>query len=353
MPYINPEAVEKAKRVGLLEYLQQHEPGNLVKLSGNNYCTKDHSSLKISNGKWYWFSRGIGGYNALDYLTKVEELSFIQALQILSGETFERSYDYEKPIEKEERVLQIPELSENTTRVKQYLMKRGIDPEIIDYGIRNALIFETERYHNALFVGYDSGGIARYGAVRSTFTNYKGDITGSDKRFSFETEKYHNALFVGYDPGGIARYGAVRSTFTNYKGDVTGSDKRFSFSFSGGPELHLFEAAIDLLSYASILKMEGKDWEQDSYLSLAGVSAAGNNKVPAALSQYLKDHDNIKTICFHLDNDEVGRGATASIMSALSGKYELIDEPPESGKDVNEALMNRIHNRKKKEEMTR
>ena len=309
MPYINPEAVEKAKRVGLLEYLQQHEPGNLVKLSGNNYCTKDHSSLKISNGKWYWFSRGIGGYNALDYLTKVEELSFIQALQILSGETFERSYDYEKPIEKEERVLQIPELSENTTRVKRYLMKRGIDPEIIDYGIQNAMIFETE--------------------------------------------KYHNALFVGYDPGGIARYGAVRSTFTSYKGDVTGSDKRFSFSFSGGSELHLFEAAIDLLSYATLLKMDGKDWRKNSYLSLAGVSAAGKHKVPAALSQYLKDHENIKTIRLHLDNDEVGRGATESIMSALSGKYELIDEPPESGKDVNEALMNRIQDRKTKGDIVR
>ena len=144
MPYINPEAVEKAKQVGVLEYLQQHEPGNLVKLSGNSYCTRDHDSLKVSsNGKWYWFSRSIGGYNALDYLTKVEDLPFIQALQILSGETFERHYDYEKPVEKEEKVLQIPELSENTTRVKRYLMRRGIEPEIIDYGIQNALIFEV------------------------------------------------------------------------------------------------------------------------------------------------------------------------------------------------------------------
>ena len=309
MPYINPEAVEKAKQIGLLEHLQQHEPGNLVKLTGNNYCTRDHDSLKISNGKWYWFSQGIGGYNALDYLTKVEELSFIQALQILSGETFDCHNDYEKPPEKEEKVLQIPELSADTTRVRKYLMKRGIAPEIIDYGIKHAMIFETEQYHNA--------------------------------------------LFVGYDPGGIARYGAVRSTFTSYKRDVTGSDKRFSFSLSGGSDLHLFEAAIDLLSYASLLKMDGKNWLQDSYLSLAGVSAAGKNKMPIALSQYLKDYENIKTIRLHLDNDEVGRGATESIMSALSGKYELIDEPPESGKDVNEALMNRIQDRKTKGDIVR
>ena len=216
MPYINQEVIEKAKEVDLLSFLQQHEPGNLVKLTGSNYCTREHDSLKISNGKWFWFSRGIGGYNALDYLTKVEERPFIQAVQILTRETFERYYDCNNHKENTPKQLMIPELSDSTDRVKKYLMQREIDPEIIDYGIRNAMIFETAKYHNALFIGYDSGGIARYGAVRSTFTNYKGDLPGSDKRFSF--------------------------------------------SFSGGNDLLLFEAAIDLLSYISLLKMEGKDW---------------------------------------------------------------------------------------------
>ena len=301
MPYIDREVVERVKQIDLLSYLQQHEPGNLVRINSSNYCTKEHDSLKISNGKWFWFSRGIGGYNALDYLTKVEEMPFIQAVQVLSGETFESHYDYDHHEEKAPRVLQIPALSEDTSRVRQYLMKRGIDPEIIDYGIQNALIFETAQYHNA--------------------------------------------LFVGYDPGGIARYAAARSTFTNYKGDVTGSDKRFSFSFPGSdrsPDLHLFEAAIDLLSYVSILKLEGKDWQKDAMLSLAGVSAVQSKKcLPLALEQYLKDHPEVKKIHLHLDNDEVGRGATTAIMNALVGKYALYDEPPASGKDVNDDLVAR------------
>lgn len=301
MPYIDHEVVEKVKQIDLLSYLQQREPGNLVRINGSNYCTKEHDSLKISNGKWFWFSRGIGGYNALDYLTKVEEMPFIQAVQVLSGETFERHYDYDHHEENAPRVLQIPVLSEDTSRVQQYLMKRGIDPEIIDYGIRNALIFETAQYHNA--------------------------------------------LFVGYDPGGIARYAAARSTFTNYKGDITGSDKRFSFSFSGAehsPDLHLFEAAIDLLSYVSILKLKGKEWQKDAMLSLAGVSAAQNKRsLPMALEQYLKDHPDTKKIHLHLDNDLVGRGATDAIMNSLVGKYALYDEPPASGKDVNDDLIAR------------
>ena len=55
-----------------MTYLQNYEPRELVHFSGNVYCTRTHDSLKISNGKWYWHSRGIGGRSALDYLIKVK-----------------------------------------------------------------------------------------------------------------------------------------------------------------------------------------------------------------------------------------------------------------------------------------
>lgn len=78
MSYIAPEVVTEAKRMDLLTYLRTYEPGQLVRVSGNTYCTREHDSLKISNGKWMWWSRGIGGRTALDYLIKVKELSFIK-----------------------------------------------------------------------------------------------------------------------------------------------------------------------------------------------------------------------------------------------------------------------------------
>ena len=68
MPYIPPEVVEQARQIDLLTYLQSCEPQELVRISGNNYTTRTHDSLKISNGKWMWWSQRIGGYNALDYL---------------------------------------------------------------------------------------------------------------------------------------------------------------------------------------------------------------------------------------------------------------------------------------------
>ena len=67
MPYIPPEVVARAREMDLLTYLRTYEPQELVHFGGSTYCTREHDSLKISNGKWCWFSRGIGGYSALDY----------------------------------------------------------------------------------------------------------------------------------------------------------------------------------------------------------------------------------------------------------------------------------------------
>ena len=66
MAYFPAEDIARAKQVDLLTYLQTCNPGELVKVSANTYCTREHDSLKISNGKWHWFSRGIGGKTALD-----------------------------------------------------------------------------------------------------------------------------------------------------------------------------------------------------------------------------------------------------------------------------------------------
>ena len=68
-------------------YVQRYEPSPLKRVAGNVYCTKEHDSLKISNGKWYWWSRGFGGYSALDYLIKGKEYDFVEAVEILTGQT--------------------------------------------------------------------------------------------------------------------------------------------------------------------------------------------------------------------------------------------------------------------------
>ena len=83
MPYIPPDVVAQAREMDLLTYLRTYEPQELVRFAGGTHCTREHDSLEISNGKWCWFSREIGGYSALDYLIKVKKMPFTQVVKAI------------------------------------------------------------------------------------------------------------------------------------------------------------------------------------------------------------------------------------------------------------------------------
>ncbi len=309
--WVTPEQIEKAKQMDLLTYLQSYEPGNLKKISHDTWCTKEHDSLKISNGKWHWFSRHIGGKTALDYLIKVKGISFVKAVEIITGYAAVLPPVYtgiEKPIEPKK--LELPLYNEDICEVRRYLKGRGISDTVIDFCHENKMLYEDAKYHNCVFLGYD-GNTPKYGAVRSTVSDFKRDLTGSDKRFSF---------------------------FISAESD-TGT-------------VHLFESAIDLLSYASLEIKVKRNWRRDDLLSLAGVYKTDKKQdIPLALRTYLERHTVTKAVYLHLDNDEIGRTATKQITEALSSQYTVIDQPPQSGKDFNDYLKNEIRKEKRKEQV--
>lgn len=306
--WVTPEQIEQARQYDLLSYLQAYEPDNLKRLGSRTYCTKEHDSLKISNGKWHWFSRHIGGKGALDYLIKVRGFSFPEAVTALTNRSsVERFIPTE--IREMPRELEMPELHSDIHRVKRYLMRRGIDERLIDYCHKQGMLFEDAKYHNCVFLGKDESGKPKYGALRSTVTDFKRDLTGSDKHYPF---------------------------------CLSPNDKANA--------LHVFEGVIDLLSYVTLMMKEYQEWYRDDYISLAGVYETDKKQdIPFALS-YLDRNPNIRTVCLHLDNDEVGRKAAAQIKEALEDKYEVFDQPPKRGKDCNDYLQIEIRKRK---EMTR
>ena len=135
MPYIPPQVVQEVKRMDLLTYLKNYEPYELVHFSGNTYTTRTHDSLKISNGKWMWWSRGIGGRSALDYLIKVKDYSFLEAVELLAGQANIQpplSVSEQIPVEKH---LLLPKENQYHTNVFSYLTGRGIDEEIVQFCI--------------------------------------------------------------------------------------------------------------------------------------------------------------------------------------------------------------------------
>ena len=80
--YVPPELVKKAREIDLPTYFEMFEPGQLKRLSSGVYCTNEHDSLKMSNGKWFWWSRGIGGKNAIDYILSHSAQSKVTSLRL-------------------------------------------------------------------------------------------------------------------------------------------------------------------------------------------------------------------------------------------------------------------------------
>lgn len=302
MPYIPPEIVKRAEEMDLLTYLQNYEPEELVKVGNGTYTTKTHDSIRISNGLWNWFSEGVGGKNAISYLMKVKNYSFLEAVETIIG-----NVNVKKPViykeEKQDNIeLVLPQKSNNSERAKIYLMSRGIAPEIINECINDNLIYESLPNHNVVFIGFDDSKSPKYAFYRGTNkTRFMGEAKGSDKKYTFRLEAKTQCTRV-----------------------------------------HLFESAIDLLSYATLLKMKNIDWHKENMISLGGVNnpskISENNKIPIAIKEFLEKNPNINEIHLHLDNDEVGRNASKSLQEVLSKKYTVLDSPAPLGKDCNDYL---------------
>ncbi len=298
------EQIRQAKSVDLLSYLQRASPSELVRVSGSTWCLKDHDSLRISHGKWCWFSRGFGGVSAVDFLVKVRGFSFVEALSAVLGNG---AYSVPKQKEPSEKRLLLPPKSDTSDQVMEYLQQRAIDSGIIRYCLERNTLYESSDGRNAVFIGYDESGKPQYAAIRSIISNYKGDATGSDKRYSFRIK-----------------------------------------GVQGNRHLHVFESAIDLLSYATLVKRKGGDWTKDSLLSLAGVYIIKRDSVvPKALEYFLETYPDVETIHLHLDNDVVGKGAALGIMKGLRNRYQVWNQPPPRGKDVNDWLTFNSHYRER------
>lgn len=302
MPGVTKEQIARAKEWDLFSYLQRYEPEELKKCGMSEYCTKSHDSLRISNGKWHWHSRGIGGRTALDYLIKVRGMEFVDAVLLLCGEnvrtiaqnTATESIQAQKP-------FLLPPASRCGTAFVSYLLRRGIDGDIINHCISRGILYESRPHHNCVFVGRDPEGKARYAFQRGTCGEYKNDVEGSDKRYGFCLAASSLAC-----------------------GKVT-----------------VAESPVDALSVATLRKFRGEDWGDSHYLSLGGTA-------PCALLRFLKDNKAVTHIRLCLDNDRAGISGMEKIREAvredgeLAGRIRLIEDcpPPVSGgKDYNQMLM--------------
>lgn len=307
---ISKADLKRVKSLDLLTYYQNYEPDELVKNGWSDYSTKTHSSLHMSNGLWCYWAKNIGGKMALKFFIEVEGWKFLDAALYLKD-----LIDKQPPQIKtsqnaiNDRPFRLPEPNINNATARNYLMlERGIDKEIVDYCIQNRYLYEAKRDHSIIFIGYDHHHYPQYAAKRATNSSLKVDVTGSNKANCFN--------------------------IINDQSKV----------------LNVFESAIDLLSYLTLLKRQGRNYLNENYLSIGGATVLGSrieeSQLPIALETFLKRNPNIQEINLYLDNDRAGKDTTKKIIYHLNDHHIIHDNSPYRVKDINELLQKRIQSEK-------
>ena len=294
------ENIKAAREVQLVDFLNTYRPGELVRKSRDEYCTKSHSSLRITPSKnlFHWCSQSKGGRGALDYLLTVEGMSFRSAVMLLNemelipfqqvrAATVESSRTHD---------FTLPRPDKNAQAATAYLMHRGISPKVLRYCLNEGILYQTTRgnYRNCVFVGKDEGGVPRSAFQRGCQGTYRGDVTGSQKKYGF--------LMQAENPD--------------------------------CDTVELYEAPIDAMSGATLRQYTdiGK-WRSVHYLALGGL-----NHLP--IDYFLQQHPLVKNVVLCFDRDEPGLRFADTVAQRLAERGCNVEKRlPAVGKDYNESLI--------------
>ena len=298
MRRLTKEQIKKVKELDIVTFFKNYRPEELVRMGRNDsYCLKSHRSIKISNGMWCWWSNGgIGGRTALDFLIKVEGYEFKEACYYLLDLMNDLPPVMEIPRQKRNTGLLLPKPNDTDSEVFFYLTtERGLDPDLVSDLMKKGLIYEEAGSHNAVFMGLTERKVPAYAFKRSIYNGNKMEAAGSSKAYSFRLDN------------------------------------------ADSEDLHLFEGAIDLLSYVTIRIMKDVNWQEQGYLSLGGV--ADQERIPVALVNYLERCPHVKNIYVHFDRDAPGMKSMAKLKNALSDNFNVEDRILAYYKDENEQLI--------------
>ena len=292
---ITDEQKERAAFVNLPQFLMAH--GFDLKKVGREYVWKDHDSLHIKDngpgerGQWFRFSENKGGDN-IGLLREYMDMSFIDAVEALTGEHIDRTYTpshtYEpKPVQQTARELSLAE-ADNCRRVFAYLCKtRGLDYDMLSALVKKGVISQEEKTGNVLFKYFDTDGkvIGAEKVGTSTEHKFKGIATGSVGGHGFEV---------------------VRGT---------------------GEKAFFFESAIDMLSY---LQMHSKELDNCRLVSMMGV------KPSIVLDTMLRHNIAAENVFLCSDNDTAGNEFAQRLQEQYPDMKRIIT--PDTYKDWNDML---------------
>lgn len=198
----------------------------------------------------------------------------------------------------QEQVFVLPNANRDYNRVYAYLIqKRKLSKDVVDFFVRQRLIYESVKTHNAVFVGRDETGKIRHAILRGTY-----DREGKEA----------------------------------FKGMVSSSKPEYAFHLiTDSPRLIVTEAPLDCMSYMQ-MEENVKDKGLSCYLALGG-------RHDRALEWFLKTYPHIKEIYLGTDLDEAGQEAYENMKEKYTtgewkGRYKVKRIAAYGFKDWNEML---------------
>ena len=265
---VSKEEIETANDIHVVDYLESK--GEKLKKEGTYYRHDEHNSLVIhENGKWFWNSRGTGGFGAISFAREFYDLSFQNAVRDVNnqGVTREQSVERLKEQSTQKRDFIYPKEYESATQrnVREYLITvRALEPLTVETLIRKDLIAE-DKLKNCVFKWKDKDG----------------KVIGAD------------------------RQGTVKMNNGNYFKQVVSNSKEdggFYFDVGKPNKIALFESPIDAASYYDIHK--------PTDIRLQSMSGLKDRSAATAIKDLVKESSftgiNIEKVIFAVDNDEAG-----------------------------------------------
>ena len=289
MTYIHftEEQKYRASCVDLVEFLRRQ--GEKLIRSGPEYRMASDHSVTVRGNEWYDHASKEGG-GPISFVQNYCGLSYPEAVtRLLDGEQGRICEPAPKKKEPKKEFIQ-PPVGREMRRLYAYLLKkRLIDREVLSTFVRAGLVYEDEKYHNAVFIGKDEHGVVRHAHKRST----------SDMGKTFRI-------------------------------NVAGSDPRYSFHWTGtSNRLYVFEAPIDLLSFVTLYP-EG--WQEHSYVACCGTSSQ-------PVLQMMEQNPALREVFLCLDNDKAGHTACLRIAERVAEQFGIAsDRLIPQNKDWNDDL---------------
>ena len=157
-------------------------------------------SVTVQGNEWYDHAAEKGG-GPVTFLKEFYGMNYQEAvLALLNEDVSQLCPRVNKPKEKVKKPFELPPANKDNRRVFAYLLKhRHLDRDVLTTFVKLGLVYEDQKYHNAVFVGMDKDGTPRHAHKRSTNSqgkSFRMTVEGSDFRYAFNWPGSSNQLMV-------------------------------------------------------------------------------------------------------------------------------------------------------------